>query len=100
MSSPPIWTYDIVRGRLSKLTDDPQINLGPVWTPDSQQGNPTTVFEGSYASYLGGLPFRAYDVTPDGKRFIMIKELAGSTGAADTSQLNVVLNWSGDLKRH
>ena len=31
-------------------------------------------------------------VTPDGKRFIMIKELPGPADAADTSQMNVVLN--------
>lgn len=44
--------------------------------------------------------FRSYDVTPDGKRFIMIKELPGPADAADTPQMNVVLNWSPDVKRH
>jgi eukaryotic-like serine/threonine-protein kinase len=63
------------------------------------RGDPVKVFEGSYAPYLGGLPFRSYDVTPDGKRFIIVKELPGQTQAAGTSQLNVVLNWSAELKR-
>ena len=32
-----IWIYDIAQGTLSKLTDDPAIHLGPVWTRDSQE---------------------------------------------------------------
>ena len=63
------------------------------------RGDPAMVFEGAYASYLGGLPFRSYDVTPDGKRFIMVKELPGQGQTAGTSQLNVVLHWSEELKR-
>lgn len=63
-------------------------------------GDPVTVFEGAYASYLGGLPFRSYDVTPDGKRFIMVKELADQSRAAATTHMSVVLNWSEDWKRH
>ena len=64
------------------------------------RGRPTTLFEGSYASYLGGMPFRSYDVTPDGTRFIMVKDLPDTNGAAVTPQMTVVLNWSQALKRH
>ena len=63
-------------------------------------GDPVTVFEGPYASYLGGLPFRSYDIMPDGKRFIMVKELPDQGRAAGTTQMNVVVNWSQGLKRH
>jgi hypothetical protein len=62
------------------------------------QGSPTVLFEGSYASYLGGFRLRAYDVTPDGKRFVMLKELPGSGGLPPT-QLSVVLNWLEELKQ-
>jgi serine/threonine-protein kinase len=34
-----------------------------------------------------------YDVSPDGQRFVMIKDEAGS------GRLNVVLNWTQELKR-
>ncbi|MHC4174202.1 MAG: hypothetical protein ACYTBX_09485 [Planctomycetota bacterium] len=35
-----------------------------------------------------------YDITPDGKRFIMIKAEEGS----EPTQVNIVLNWSEKLK--
>jgi hypothetical protein len=63
------------------------------------QGNPTVLFEGPYASYLGGFRLRAYDVTPDGKRFVMLKELPGTGGSSASAQLTVVLNWFEELKR-
>ena len=37
-----------------------------------------------------------YDVSPDGQRFLMVK--AGEQESAAT-QLNVVLNWSDELRR-
>jgi serine/threonine-protein kinase len=40
--------------------------------------------------------FRNYDVSPDGKRFVLIE--GGGPGSAPT-QLNVVLNWFDELKR-
>ena len=63
------------------------------------RGNPTVLFEGPYASYLGGFRLRAYDVTPDGKRFVMLKELPGTGGNVASAQLTVVLNWFEELKR-
>ena len=78
-------------GRMLAVPFDPKSGV---------HGDPVTVFEGSYASYLSGLPFRSYDVTPDGKRFIMVKDLPEASPGANTTQLNVVLNWSHDLRRH
>jgi len=40
---------------------------------------------------------RGYDVSPDGTRFLMIKDAAASTGTAP--QLVVVLNFFEELKR-
>ena len=37
-----------------------------------------------------------YDLSPDGRRFIMLKPAAT---AADTSDLHVILNWFDDLRR-
>jgi hypothetical protein len=47
-----------------------------------------------------GLP-RNYDITPDGKQFIIV--LAASPGQNNqpaTPQINVVLNWVEALKQH
>jgi hypothetical protein len=60
-------------------------------------GNPTLLFEGRYlmnAVFAG----RTYDVSPDGQRFLMIKE-GTSTDQASASQVIVVQNWLEELKR-
>jgi len=47
-------------------------------------------------AYRGSLYPRSYDVTPDGRRFLMIKEneqVSAATG------INVVLNWFEELKQ-
>jgi len=61
-------------------------------------GTPQLLFEGPYLTPQAGRP---YDVSGDGKRFLMIKsaEPPRSTAAAPQSQLNVVLNWSEEVKQ-
>jgi Tol biopolymer transport system component len=56
-------------------------------------GTPRTVFEGSYVSYAGG--GNSYDVSPDGRRFLMVKSEEKTT----PTQINVVLNWGEELRR-
>lgn len=41
-------------------------------------------------------PGRPYDISPDGKRFVIIEE---ADQAPQATQLTVVLNWVEDLKR-
>ena len=56
---------------------------------------PKLLFEGHYEA--GIFPFeRDYDVSPDGQRFLMIKASEQESAA---TQLNVVLNWSDELRR-
>jgi len=91
----------------------------PVWAPDGKElfyrsgnrmmvvsvqasdqalnvGRPKVLFEGSYVSRPRPAGLQQYDISPDGKRFLMIKEgdLAEAQG-----QINVVLNWFEELKR-
>jgi hypothetical protein len=56
--------------------------------PTFRAGKPTVLFEGRYG---GG-----YDVSSDGRRFLMVKP-AGRQEAA-TDQVNLVLNWFEELK--
>jgi hypothetical protein len=58
-------------------------------------GNPAPVLERAY--YLQNL-WRTYDVSPDGRRFLMIKEGADDAEAR-APQLVIVLNWFEKLKR-
>jgi hypothetical protein len=41
---------------------------------------------------------RTYDVSPDGRRFLMIKEGSNDPNVAPPT-INVVLNWLDELKR-
>jgi serine/threonine-protein kinase len=58
-------------------------------------GTPAMLFGGQYFTILAG---RTYDVSPDGSRFLMVRNAAPSTGAS-APQLVVVLNWQEELKR-
>jgi serine/threonine-protein kinase len=60
-------------------------------------GKPQPLFEGNYASGLAGWVRANYDVSPDGQRFLMIKPV--DQGREPLTQINVVLNWSEELKR-
>ncbi|MGH9784258.1 MAG: TolB family protein [Terriglobia bacterium] len=57
-------------------------------------GSPRLLFEGKYER--GPAAHANYDVSPDGQRFLMVKE---GGFESPPSQINVVLNWFEDLKR-
>ena len=60
--------------------------------PDGTFGVSRKLFDVS--SYLKGI-YSSYDVSPDGKRFLMIHRDEGSV----PRQLNVILNWFAELDR-
>ncbi len=59
--------------------------------PDGSFGAPRRLFDRS--NYF--LRYSAHDVSPDGKRFLMIQRDPDSV----PRQLNVILNWSGEAER-
>ena len=63
--------------------------------PTFSAGTPRLLFEGEYADGL--TPYANYDVTPDGQRFVMIKESEEQEEAL--TQIHVVLNWFEELKQ-
>jgi hypothetical protein len=93
--------------------------IQPVWAPSGQElfyldssgalmgvrvdpaatwvaGAPDTLVQFHYYSDFGA-PFPQYDVSPDGKRFLMIKPgEEGSEGGANS--VVVVQNWGEELK--
>jgi eukaryotic-like serine/threonine-protein kinase len=60
--------------------------------PTFRAGRPRVLFEGQFYDF----GINCYDVTPDGSRFIMIKEDPAELGPA---HVNVVLNWFDEVKR-
>ena len=65
--------------------------VGVQTEPSFAPGNAEEVFEG----YWAGPTRRSYDISPDGERFLMIKESAGS----DSTEFILVLNWFNELER-
>ena len=63
--------------------------------PGFAAGKPRMLFEGRYEP--GPFPIANYDVSPDGRRFLMLKP-SESAEAAPT-QITVVLNWFEELKQ-
>jgi len=72
-----------------------RVESGPTW----KAGTPTQLFEGRYYRGRGSSISRTYDVSPDGKRFLMIKEGDGSSQSTVTTNLVVVRNWLEEVKR-
>ena len=76
-----------------------RVEPGTTW----RAGAPTTVLDGQYslAEPFSGAPFlsRTYDASPDGKRFLMIKEAGGAGPAVAPARIVVVQNWQEELKR-
>jgi serine/threonine-protein kinase len=60
-------------------------------------GTPTRVLESSYAAPAENS--RPYDVSRDGQRFLMIKDMPTAAGEAAGPRLAVVLHWLEELKQ-
>jgi tRNA A-37 threonylcarbamoyl transferase component Bud32 len=73
------------------LTRVPVEARGTAW----KAGTPVLLLQGRYFTGAQG---RTYDVSPDGRRFLMIKE-AGADQADARPQIIVVQNWVEELKR-
>ena len=71
----------------------------PVETGASfKAGTPRVLFKGEYI--VGNGDRTQYSVTPDGQRFLMIKDARAKPGSAPPpEQINVVLNWTEELKQ-
>jgi serine/threonine-protein kinase len=102
-------------GDRKRLLVSPAGGTEPIWSPSGQElfyrngdrvmavpvvgqpeltvGKPRSLFEGTYFVAPGINP--SYDVSPDGRRFLMI----ASQDAGPEVEIRVVLNWFEELKR-
>ncbi len=89
----PVWSpngRELIYQRGNVLMRVPIVTT-PVFSP----GTAEVLFQGAYF-WGAGLTGRAYDIAPDGQRFLMIKE-SGET--AGEQRIVVVENWFEELKR-
>jgi eukaryotic-like serine/threonine-protein kinase len=93
----PLWArnsrelfYLVPNGGLMSVRFEP----GSAWTASA----PAPLLDGPY--FFGGVSFpRTYDVSPDGKRFLLIKEAGAAGQAVVPASIVVVQNWTEELKR-
>lgn len=95
----PVWSPDVKElfvmnnvnnGRLFSMN----VQTQPVFT----FSNPVPLPIQGFIQGIGGA--RHYDITPDGKQFIMMFPPGqGSTDSRTTLQIQVVLNWLEELKQ-
>ncbi len=86
----PVWSPD---GRELFYRSGDQMMIVSVETePSFSVGRPRVLFEGSYVTTQFSPGKQYYDISPDGQRFVMIRE-------GGEAQINVVLNWFEELKR-
>jgi len=90
----PVWSRN---GRTLFYYMDPGVVMAvPIELQSTlSAGTPTVVVKGEYMAPQSG---RAYDVSPDGQRFLMIKE-GDAENKASRQQFIVVQNWFEELKR-
>ena len=81
-----IWTYDLVRATLSRLTTDPSQDTRPLWTPDGQR----IIFSSDRSGYPE-LFWRPADGTGSDERLLArakeLRELRANGWSADGRQL-------------
>lgn len=87
----PLWSPD---GReLFYMAPDATLMAVAVETePGFAPGKPRELLSGYFRPRFGG---RSYAISPDGKRFLMVKEVSGE----GPTEIVVVLNWVEELKR-
>jgi serine/threonine-protein kinase len=93
----PLWSPD---GQVLFYLNDDAVMGVPVETgPTFKAGKPETLFRGTYVrmSANDGQP---WDIHPDGKRFLMMKEPeAVASASGGPRKINIVLNWLEELKQ-
>ena len=69
------------------------VKTSPTWS----LGSPKELFETKVIAGGGFQHVFRYDVSPDGKRFLIVTELAAER--AESAEITVVLNWQAMLKK-
>ena len=94
----PLWSHDgkelfyvSPMGALMRIGVEPRRS----WSATT----PIGVIKDGYFTIPAGNQGRTYDVSADGRRFLMIKDSGSADPAAAPSSLIVVQNWSQELKR-
>ncbi len=91
----PLWNRN---GReLFYRVDEKMMAVDITTQPGFAAGKPRQLFEGHYLRNGVGYARPNYDISPDGQRFLMVRSVEQEQ--SPPTQINVVLNWTEELKR-
>jgi len=96
----PLWSPD---GRgLYYRSGDTVMGVPVKTSPALSLGTPEVLFRGKYTS-LRSSPYASelgpWDISPDGKRFLMMKDVESTAAAEGPQRIHIVLNWTEELKQ-
>jgi serine/threonine-protein kinase len=93
----PLWSPD---GRELFYRSGDATMAVPVQTqPTFKPGKPALLFRGTYqALTMQNYVLTYWDISPDGKRFLMMKERGTAPAGGGPQKINIVLNWTEELK--
>jgi hypothetical protein len=84
----------------SSSAGDTLMSAAVLQGPPFKAGPPTKVLDAPDPAYVSvGQPVRMYDVSPDGRRFLMIKPAADSGQTTAPASMTVVQGWFDELRR-
>jgi len=90
----PVWSPD---GKELFYRNGNKMMVVPIQTePAFSTGTPQVLFEGSYVKSTVIPGYQYYDISPDGSRFLLLKE---NVQQSSRNQIEIVLNWFEELKR-
>jgi serine/threonine-protein kinase len=93
--SRPVWSHD-GRELFYTSANNELMTVQVQTTPTFTAGRPAKLFDWHF---VPGNGYRAYDVSPDGRRFLMIKQTASDDVSVTSPNIVVVENWLDELKR-
>ena len=95
----PIWTSSgrELLFRSGTATKQQFFSAGIASLSPFRADTPRLLFEAKAGEYDSTAPERSWDVTADGRRFILVKP--GTTMDKPVTEMHVVLNWTEELKR-
>jgi len=93
----PLWSPD--GSELFYRSGDSVIAVPVQTEPVFKPGKPETLFKGAYVS-ASLQDAHTWDISPDGRRFLMMKATEAVASADEgPRRINIVLNWTEELKR-
>ena len=92
---PPRERLLTVAGELFYRQGDRMMSVACETAAGFRSGGPVELFQGSFTGFLG----RFYDVSPDGSRFLMVRDVTASAPGSSSARIVLVQGFAEEVKR-